>query len=238
MLGTHQVSLRYRRGREALRDLTWQLADGARVVLLGPNGAGKSTLMALLAGALEPSSGTITLDGSPADRVSLARQVARMPQQVTALPRLTSAEQVAYAGWLGGLTESEARSQTGAALAAVGLSDRSGDRADSLSGGQLRRLGLAEILVRRTRYLLLDEPSAGLDPQERARFRTVLGALDEVGFVVSTHETHDISDIFDVVCVLHEGALLYQGTPAELLTATSSPTLEEAYISLMTRQPE
>lgn len=233
MLRAKDLTFGYRRNRMAVNGLSWDIAPGTKTVLLGPNGAGKSTIMAMLCGSLQPRSGDISLDGRPGAPRQLARAVARMPQHVSAVPRLTCAEQVAYSAWLGGSTESESRRRAGPALDSVGLGEERHSRASSLSGGQLRRLGLAETLVRGTGYALLDEPTAGLDPQERVRFREVLAAVDDVAFVVATHETHDISAVFDMVCVMRQGRFAYVGTIDELLETTSSATLEDAYISLM-----
>lgn len=216
-----------------MRDVSWHVRPGTKVIVLGPNGAGKTTLLGVLAGSLTPTSGEVMFDDTAVSRDVLARAVSRMPQTVTAVPRLKCEEQVAYAGWLGGLSEREARQRSVGALERVGLAERHRDRADALSGGQLRRLGLAEALVRHTPYILLDEPTAGLDPQERARFRAILGAIQDVAFVVSTHETHDISDVFARVCVLRDGAVTFDGTITDLLARTSSATVEEAYIALM-----
>lgn len=237
-LGVHALSVHYRRGRRvALRSVDWQLQSGERVILLGPNGAGKSTLLGVLAGSLKATDGHVHAGGRDASRSVLRENVARMPQTVTAVPRLTCLEQVAYAGWLGGLPERLARERAAGALGRVALKDRATDRADTLSGGQLRRLGLAETLVRQTPVVLLDEPTAGLDPHERARFREVLRAVGDVAFVVATHETHDISEVFDRVTVLNAGSIIFDGSVLGLLGETKTATVEAAYIELMDRAP-
>lgn len=233
-LRTENISVRYRR-KVVFEGLDWTLVRGDRVVLLGPNGAGKTTLMKTCAGLLRPRAGRVaTAQHETATPQQLAQAVALMPQHVTAVPRLTCREQVAYAGWLAGLPTAEAEQRADGALAAVGLTDHAGNRATALSGGQLRRLGLAESLVRRTEVLLLDEPTAGLDPAQRARFRRVLADLPrDTTVVVSTHETHDIAEAFTRVCILASGCFLYDGSPQALLERTGADTIEQAYARLM-----
>lgn len=232
-LTVDHLAFRYRR-REVFTDLSWAVPEGSRTLLLGPNGAGKSTLMKLCAGILRPRGGSVTLDGNPASHRQLQEAVALMPQHVTPVPRLTCREQVSYAGWLAGLDGPTSRQRSVSALESAGLADRSDVRATELSGGQLRRLGLAEALVRRTGLLFLDEPTAGLDPAHRARFRRTLAALPrETSIVVSTHETHDAGDLFDRVCILDEGRFRYDGSLEGLLAHTGTPTIEAAYESVL-----
>lgn len=158
-----------------------------------------------------------------------------MPQSVDAVPRLTAVEQVAYAGWLAGMSARSARDAAPGALAAVGLADQAATRTARLSGGQLRRVGLAECLVRSAPYLLLDEPTAGLDPAQRRRFRSVLGELSTVGLIVSTHETHDIEGLFDRVVVLNAGRIVFDGVPEDFLrsASTNADSFEDAYAQLV-----
>ena len=165
--------------------------------MLGPNGAGNTTLLRLLAGDLRARSGqvSITKDGQRSvSGSSLRRQVAWMPQSVSAVAGLNVLEQVAYSGWLGGLPTKVAMRRADGAVRLVLLDDGRDAAATTLSGGQLRRVGLADALAMRADYLLLDEPMAGLDPAQRANFREVLKGLPDCGLVVSTHQTDDVAD--------------------------------------------
>jgi ABC-2 type transport system ATP-binding protein len=140
-----------------------------------------------------------------------------MPQQQKAIPGLTCREQVAYSGWLKGMSSSEAWNRSTGALALVDLGDRADFTAAHLSGGQLRRLGLAQCLVHDSEVLLLDEPTAGLDPEQRARFREVLLGLPDRPIMVATHQVDDLTALFETVAVINEGTILWQGTPRDFL---------------------
>ena len=237
-LSVENVTFGYRRRLDLVLDgVSWSIAQGERVALLGPNGAGKSTLMKVLSGVLRPRGGQVMLSGRAVTAGELARSVARMPQHVTALPRLTALDQVVYSGWVNGMPEKVVRDRAGDVLARVGLTEQAGVGARELSGGQLRRLGLAETLVRRTPLVLLDEPTAGLDPEQRQRFRQVLRDVGDMAMLVATHETHDIADLFDRVAVLVGGRLLFDGPPEDLFRTTRTSSIEAAYTRLVTGGP-
>ncbi|MGW6905834.1 ABC transporter ATP-binding protein [Streptomyces sp. NPDC054940] len=209
----------YRRGPVVLDRLSFAFPSG-RTVLLGPNGAGKTTLLALAASALKPQSGTVSFAGlDPAARTQLRdyrRQVGWMPQNITAVPGMTCQEQVAYAGWLKGMSRREAWDGAVAALGRVGLAKKADQQASSLSGGQLRRVGVAQTLVHSSRLVLMDEPTAGLDPAQRTTFRKVVEQLAETSdVVVSTHQTEDLSEVYDHVVVLSDGVVRFSGTVEE-----------------------
>ena len=230
------LSFKYRRDRTVFTDLSWTLETGSRVVLLGPNGAGKTTLMKLLSGVLETRMGSITIRGERVERATLRRQVALMPQHVEAVPRLSVQDQLKYAAWLNKMPLEEATARSLEVLHSVALQDAARQRSDQLSGGQLRRLGLAQALIRQSGFLMLDEPTAGLDPAQRSRFRETLSALPaDVGLVVSTHETHDIADLFDRVCILDKGRFLYDGDLEGLARTTGHSSVDDAYLELIGR---
>ena len=173
---------------------------GGKTVLLGPNGAGKSTLFRIMAGILKPSVGLVLLPDSPGLVSSSWSQVALMPQDVPPIPGLRVVEQVAYSGWLAGLSRRDAQRRAVEVLAAVNLSDKASSRVSRLSGGQLRRVGLAQALVANPQVLLLDEPTAGLDATTEA---TVLDAVRASGasVLVVTHR-HNVLEAADTVVEL------------------------------------
>jgi len=219
---------------------SWQVPAG-RTVLLGPNGAGKTTLMALGATALDPTSGRIEYGeagaGWHSDRLTLRRKVGWMPQRVTPIPGLTAREDVAYAGWLKGMPRSEAWQSALPALATVDLTDEADRLAAQLSGGQMRRLGLARLLIHRADLLLLDEPTAGLDPSQRARFRQTMADLGvDTPLVVSTHQVDDLDGQFDAVVVLDRGSIRFAGPVDAFLRSAPAGSVrpaEAAYASLV-----
>ena len=205
------------RAEVVLDELDWSVTPGRRTMLLGPNGAGKSTVLKLLSGYLAPRRGSVTYDGSSRRR-DLHRHVAWMPQVVTPLKGLTVEEQVEYAGWVAGLSSRDSRMRASVAIDAVRLGDTVDARADALSGGQLRRLGLAQALVRRCDVLLLDEPTAGLDPAQTVNFRQILRDVDAPGgIVVSTHQVSDLGDDVDRVAVIADGSMRFDGTVDEFV---------------------
>jgi ABC-2 type transport system ATP-binding protein len=215
-------SFGYRPGVRVLDNYSQPFGNG-RTVLLGPNGAGKSTLLALLANSLQPDSGRVVLGArwSPQvwrERKEFRKRVAWLPQQVVPFPGLTVREHVAYAGWLKGLSRRDAWERSASALEAVDLESLSGRRAAQLSGGQTRRMGLAGALVHEAQAILLDEPTAGLDPAQRARFRAI---LDRIGpdriLIVSTHQTEDVHESYDRVVLLVDGTTPFAGSVADFV---------------------
>lgn len=219
---------------------SWSMPPG-KTVLLGPNGAGKTTLLSLGATALMPGAGSITLGDLDAskrrDRARFRRIVGWMPQTVRPIPGLTAREQIAYAGWLKGMSRGAAWAASIDALERVDL-DAEADRLTAqLSGGQQRRVGLAQLLVHSAGVLLLDEPSVGLDPAQRARFRELIrDAGQQVPVLVSTHQVDDLSDVFDTVVVLDRGKVRFQGTVADFMALAPSANghqAEAAYATLI-----
>jgi ABC-2 type transport system ATP-binding protein len=164
-----------------------------------------------------------------------------MPQTVTAVPGLTVSEQVAYAGWLGGLKESVAQARATETVVQVGLEAERDQQSSVLSGGQLRRVGLAEALVLHADHLLLDEPMAGLDPAQRGNFRSILMSLPPCGLVVSTHQTDDVAEVFERVTVLADGGIRFDGSvaqfealaPAAAVGGRSSSVVDRAFATFV-----
>lgn len=204
-----------------------------KTVLLGPNGAGKSTLLALCAGALRTRRGGVSLDRLPANAREYRRRVAWLPQTVAAFPALTVREQVVYSGWLKGMSARSARIAADRALEEVRLAPMRNKKARELSGGQLRRLGIAGALIHDADAILLDEPYAGLDPSQRETLSAVIADISsEKILVVSTHQTDDFTDLYDHAVVLAAGTILFDGPSSDFLgRGTGSDPARSAYLS-------
>lgn len=242
MLRFENVTFGYTRAASpVIERFTWRPASGA-TVLLGPNGAGKSTLLALAADALRPWSGSVSVerDGVVLHRRARRAAVGWMPQRSLPIAGLTCREQVAYSGWLKGMSRSAAWEAAARALAKVDLADRCEERARRLSGGQLRRLGLAQVLVHEPQIVLLDEPTVGLDPAQRAGFRTLLAELSQqpgLTVIASTHQVDDLSELFERVMVLHQGMIRFEGRVSDFLSRGEASDLsrraEQAYTAIV-----
>jgi ABC-2 type transport system ATP-binding protein len=214
------------------------LNDGV-TALVGVNGAGKSTLMRHLAGALRPSVGKVTVDGTDlygARRASGLRHVGYMPQEYS-LPRdLRVRTSVTYAAWMRGLGRRESQGLADAALEAVGLSARAGHRVHTLSGGMLRRLGLAQAVVGGPEFLLLDEPTTGLDPEQRAAMRGLVARLpgDRVT-LVSSHVMEDVATLARDIVVLEDGAVIWHGALQDFCERFGGPerSAEMAFLTML-----
>jgi ABC-2 type transport system ATP-binding protein len=230
------VTFAYRAGRPVLRDFSFEF-EGGSTLLLGPNGAGKSTLLGLAASALTPRSGEIRMGDLEAAGSSLSafrRALAWMPQQVSIFPGLSVREQVAYVGWLKGLAKDEAWERSADALARVNLEHQTDRRPGTLSGGERRRLGVAQTLVHEAPWVLMDEPTAGLDPAQRADLQTLIHSLrGSASVVVSTHVTDDIDAGYERVVVLGAGEVRFSGTTEAFLAlahgASDSSRVVSAY---------
>ena len=227
-----------RRQRPVLDGFSYQLPSGLTIVL-GPNGAGKSTLLRLGASISLPQSGSVAFDGHSSRSREYRRHVSWMPQHVSPMAGLTAREQVAYTGWLKGMSRADAWTRALEALRRVNLRDHADRKASALSGGQLRRMGVASALVHECRVLLLDEPTAGMDPRQRRAFRDVLGGLaQEVDVLMSTHDVADLAEEADHVTVLYGGRVLQSGSTDAFLAHTPADTApgraaEAAYTVLL-----
>lgn len=214
------VSKRY--GRTTALQPTSLRIDRGVVGLLGPNGAGKTTMLRLLSSALPPTSGTIAVaghevTGSHAERTRARRLIGYVPQEV-AFPRpMTVFGFVDYIAVLKEWSETDRRhAEVRRVLALVDLGDRATVKVRALSGGQRRRLAIAQALLGSPEFLILDEPTTGLDPEQRATLRGVLSGLGGA-VLLSTHQTEDIAALCDRVIVLEAGAVRFDGTVPELL---------------------
>jgi ABC-2 type transport system ATP-binding protein len=190
--------------------------------LLGPNGAGKTTLLRTLATVLAPDAGRLRIlghdPGDAAGRVAIRRRLGYLPQEPGFYPSFTAFEFVDYVAILKEMTARRARhDEVRRVLALVGLTNVSGRKIRALSGGMRKRVGLAQALLGQPDLLVLDEPTAGLDPEQRLRFRELLSGLAENRTVLlSTHQTEDVAALGQRVIVLHEGMVRFDGTTRAL----------------------
>jgi ABC-2 type transport system ATP-binding protein len=208
-------------GIPALDGVTLSLTDGV-TGLLGPNGAGKTTLLKVLATAVPPDGGTFTVHGedpaTPAGRLAVRRTLGYLPQTPGFHPDFTAFEFVDYVAILKELTDRGGRHrEVRRVLDQVGLADVRGRRIKRLSGGMRQRVALAAALVGGPRFLVLDEPTVGLDPEQRMRFRELIAEAGEGRTVLlSTHQTEDVAMLCNRVIVLAGGRVRFDGTPARL----------------------
>ncbi len=209
------------RGTTALDHVTLDLPRGV-TGLLGPNGAGKTTLLRIVATALSPDAGSVQVLGAdpadPAGRLAIRRRLGYLPQESGAYAGFTAFAFVDYVAVLKEMTDRAARhAEVRRVLEVVGLGDRMHSRIRTLSGGMRRRVGLAQALLGRPDLLVLDEPTVGLDPEQRLRFREVLTGLGtDTTVLLSTHLTEDVAALCPRVVVLDRGRVLFEGATADL----------------------
>ncbi|WP_328481120.1 ABC transporter ATP-binding protein [Streptomyces sp. NBC_00377] len=214
------LSLRFG-GTRALDGISLRLTRGV-TGLLGPNGAGKTTLLRVLATAVPPDSGGFTAlghdPGTASGRLALRRTLGYLPQTPGFHPDFTAFEFVDYVAILKELTDRRARlTEVRRVLEAVDLSEVRGKRIKRLSGGMRQRVALAAALVGDPGFLVLDEPTVGLDPEQRMRFRELVAQAGEGRTVLlSTHQTEDVAMLCHRVVVLAQGRIRFEGTPADL----------------------
>jgi len=220
----HHLSKTYPGGVNALVDLDLEVQSGI-IGLLGANGAGKTTLMRILAGVIRPTGGTVHLGGhdiaTHAGQIAVKRTLGYLPQELGLYPELNGREFLDYIAVLKGMNDrSRRRARVDELLEIVGLTDASARKLKTLSGGMRQRIGIAQALLNDPRLLIVDEPTAGLDPEERIRFRTLLTQLAAKRTVIlSTHIVDDIAQTSHQVAVLTNGRLIFHGTTEELSEA-------------------
>jgi ABC-2 type transport system ATP-binding protein len=190
--------------------------------LLGPNGAGKTTLLRVLSTVMAPSAGEVRILGrnpaSSRDRLEIRRRLGYMPQEPGFHKNFTAFEFIDYVAILKEMTDRRARhAEVRRVMHGVGLRDVEDMKIKALSGGMRRRVALAQALLGEPELLILDEPTAGLDPEQRLRFRETMSHLgEERSILLSTHQTEDVAALCPTVVVMNHGATLFSGTPREL----------------------
>ncbi len=212
--------------RVALQTVSFEIHRGEIVGIIGPNGAGKTTLLSILAGVLDPSEGRLTHSSD--------RGLGWVPQQPAVYSKLSVAENLRLFARLEKLPDVDGAVQR--MLSEIGLEDRARDEVSSLSGGNQQRVNIAIGLLSRPATLLLDEPSASLDPRQRERLWDFIAALATRGTAVvfSTHNVVEVEHYASRVLVLADGELLFSGTPGELEQAVGgSRDLEAAFVGFL-----
>lgn len=194
--------------------------------LLGANGAGKTTLMRMVCGILKPTSGTITFDGIDVSEERYRSMLGYLPQDFGYYPEFTGEDFLLYMAALKEMRKPQARRKTVELLKLVSLHDVAKKKIKTYSGGMKQRLGIAQALLNQPKILVLDEPTAGLDPKERVRFRDLIKDLGKDSIVLlSTHIVSDIEHIADDILMMKSGQLIYQGKWTD-----KSGNLEEFYL--------
>ena len=218
-LQVSRLTKTYPGGIRALDDVDLRVGPGL-YGLLGPNGAGKSTLMRTLATLQQPDSGSITLDGvdALADPDYVRRRLGYLPQQIGTYPTVTGRQLLERFAWLKGRTNaSERRREVAQLLERVNLRADADRAVATYSGGMLRRFGIALALAGNPRLLIVDEPTAGLDPAERSRFHRVLADIAANNIVLlSTHIVDDVESLCERLSIMAAGRIVGEGTPAAL----------------------
>ena len=211
----------YPNGNHALKDIDLEFGTGM-FGLLGPNGAGKSSLMRIMVTLMKPSSGVVLFDGKDIQthRKDLRTILGYLPQDFRFFSSLKTWEFLDYSGSLAGLKNRKTRiAEVDRLLDQVGLLEVRDRQANRLSGGMKRRLGIAQALIGNPRLIVVDEPTTGLDPDERIRFRNILSQLsqNDVTIILSTHIVGDISSTCQGMALLNKGELVFSGSPENLV---------------------
>lgn len=220
-ISIEELSKVYKNGNRAVSDINLDIESGM-LGLLGPNGAGKTTLMRILSTLMKPSSGKVTVNGLDLqkNRKEIRAMLGFLPQDFGYFAKLRTWEFLDYSARLAGLKSKKVRSKAvDEMLTNVGLFEYRDRMAKKLSGGMKRRLGIAQALIGNPRLVIVDEPTTGLDPEERIRFRNLLSDMsrEEIIIILSTHIVGDISSTCRKMALLNKGKLTFQGPPDELI---------------------
>ncbi|MGB9179762.1 MAG: ABC transporter ATP-binding protein [Pyrinomonadaceae bacterium] len=222
MLEIKELNKTYASGIQALKDVTLEIPAGV-FGLLGPNGSGKTTLMKVLATLLEPDSGAVRMNDVD---VLVQKQTARrllgyLPQDFGLYPTLTAEQMLDYFAKLKGVSDDkERKALVDALLERVNLSDARRQKLGGFSGGMRQRLGIAQALIGQPRLIIVDEPTAGLDPEERVRFHNLLSeaASENTIVILSTHIVSDVSNLCGRMAIIRKGEILASHAPREALS--------------------
>ena len=204
----------------AVDDISFNVHDGEIFGLLGPNGAGKTTTINMICGVLQPDGGKVLVDDRDIwiEPKKVKRQLGVVPQEIAVYEDLTARDNLRFWGSLYGLSGSELSDRINEALSRVGLAERAGDKVKTFSGGMKRRLNLCMGLLHRPKFLLLDEPTVGIDPQARLNILDVIREAADAGTTVlyTTHYMDEAEQLCDRIAIIDHGKILAIGTLAEL----------------------
>jgi ABC-type multidrug transport system ATPase subunit len=223
MITIKNLTKTYKGNIQALCGLDLEIEQTGMFGLLGVNGAGKTTLMRILAGLLKPTGGDVHVFGhdlkTTAGKQAVKEVLGYLPQELGTYPTLNAREFLDYIAILKGIrSRMEREQQIGRVLELVRLTDEANRRLKTYSGGMKRRMGIAQALLGKPKLLIVDEPTAGLDPEERVRLRNLLGeAAQESAVLLSTHIVEDISQSCSDLAVLYKGQVIFRGAPSELI---------------------
>lgn len=224
------LSLTYPNGKQALKEMNLSIKGNCLIGLLGANGAGKSTLMKLLTQSLLPSKGSILVDGKPLTQ-EINQYLGYLPQSFALYENLTIYQFLDYMAALKKVKDSSAIDQV---INQVHLSDKANAKIKTLSGGQRQRIGIAQALLGNPKLLIFDEPTVGLDPEERIYFRKLfLEIAKQRILILSTHIIEDLQAITQRLIVLNRGSICFDDTPEALLKAAENQVVEINDLSLL-----
>ncbi len=216
----NDITMIYPSGKKALQNINVQMESPNLIGILGPNGAGKTTLMKLLIAGLIPTKGEILLDGKPllSQEKFLKSQLGYLPQSFGLYDELTVWQFLDYMAALKGVKEKKVIDDV---MERTSLTNHRKIRIRNLSGGQRQRVGIAQALLGDPLFMILDEPTVGLDPEERVKFRNIFSdmARDKI-VLLSTHIVEDVQSICNRVLVINDGLILFDGNPTELISQT------------------
>jgi ABC-2 type transport system ATP-binding protein len=221
-LAITNLSKTYSNGTKAINNINLQLGNGM-FGLLGPNGAGKSSLMKTIAGLQKPDSGTILFNGTDIvkDPLAVKKQLGFLPQDFGVYPKISAYDLLTHIAVLKGLTNnSERKEQVNALLQKVNLYQQRNKEVHTFSGGMRQRFGIAQALLGNPKLIIVDEPTAGLDPEERNRFNNFLSEMGEdIIIILSTHLVEDVKNLCTEMAVMLQGQLLAHGKPNDFIAA-------------------
>lgn len=220
-LSINHLSLTYKNGFQAVKDISLEIQNGM-FGLLGPNGAGKSSLMKTIVGLQKPTSGNIIFNGNDVakDPDYIRKNLGFLPQDFGVYPKVSAYDLLEHIAVLKGITNrSERKNQILSLLEKVNLSDFMKKEVHTFSGGMKQRFGVAQALLGNPKIIIVDEPTAGLDPEERNRFNSLLDDISrDVIVILSTHLVEDVRNLCSEMAIMNQGQILKQGKPSELIS--------------------
>lgn len=220
-LSINNLNLIYKNGYQAVKDISLEISNGM-FGLLGPNGAGKSSLMKTIVGLQKPTSGTIIFNGTDVSKNpdDIKQNLGFLPQDFGVYPKVSAYDLLEHIAVLKGISSrAERKEQILNLLEKVNLSDFRKKEVHTFSGGMKQRFGVAQALLGNPKIIIVDEPTAGLDPEERNRFNSLLNDISqEVIVILSTHLVEDVRNLCSEMAVMNKGQILRQGKPAELIS--------------------